>query len=263
MAPTNFDRQEVQLFIEKTIGCAGPENLKENREAFLNFKVTTSNIATLEKLVEHDATCLFEKGIQSCLQGVEDLLKGYEAWAIVKLYYASYYLLRCKLAMSDISIIRNQQIYTLNIKRDSKPKKFRLNSDHKATIALFKREFEGVDIFSTQSIDDNYPFDWLASMREWVNYRARNFPEPFNKTYFYQTSILSIEEQISIYLGDTTPHYCFDSDYACLALPIKHAQLTAKQFYGEGRTLTPPFKKFFKKRLAPKNIPTNLSFLCP
>jgi hypothetical protein len=234
------------------IQCAGADDLKGSKERFLKFTATHRNLNLIRDLQRTDAICLFQKGIQSYFQGVEDLLTGYEAWATVKLYYSTYYFLRCELAINGFSILRCPDICVFTSRVGEKPtllaKKNR-NNDHKSTIEIFSSKFSQSDVLLSQNIGSQTSYEWLSGMREWANYRSSNFPEVVDKGYFCSPSVFTIEEQITLFLNDDDYVYCFDQNFACLALPSKRAQLTAKNFRTADLSVSKRFKKFMEPRL--------------
>lgn len=54
---------------------------------------------------------------------------------------------------------------------------------------------------------------------------------------------MDIEDQVSMYLADDEPYFCFDPDYAALAIPIKRLQLTSRSVKASGISLSADFKK--------------------
>ena len=233
MIVTNSERQRVQLFIENKVGCNSADEVKSFKNAIKLYSVGHRDLNILTDLTKLDSISLFNKGRVSFFEAIKCLENGSESWAVVKFYYATYYFLRAEMLHEKIALIRCGQVFYLNIKVGNSPKlAFRkaAQNDHKSTLGLYKNKFEDTDITLGNSIDSVSPYDWLCSMREWANYRSADFLEKDGKSFFYSFSSLDIQEQINMFLDDETPIHCFDADFACLALPIKRAQLTWKKF---------------------------------
>ena len=233
MLITNTERQRVQLFIENKVGCNSVSELKKFKNAILSYNIEYRDLEYLVDLTKSDSISLFNKGRVSFFEAIKCLENGSESWAVVKFYYATYYFLRAELLHAKFALIRCNQVYYLEIKAGKSPVKAykrAAQNDHKSTLGLYKKIFEDTDITLSNSIDSVSPYDWLCSMREWANYKSADFIEKDGKSFFYSFVSLDIQEQIDMFLNDNIPTHCFDADFACLALPVKRAQLTWTKF---------------------------------
>ena len=207
-----------------------PINLHNYVQKFEGFTVGYANSSVLNVALKKDANALLRKGIESLLQGLSGLDAGHKTWALIKLYYATYFFLRAELAFDDVAILRCRSIYTLAVALAQKPQKMsgkKAKGDHQATIALFSRHFAGRDVLLSQQIDTQNPYEWLRDQRDWVNYRRRDFLDDVPQDGIFSNS-MSFSDQVTLYCDDQIPIYCFDHDYAALALPVKRAELSIK-----------------------------------
>jgi hypothetical protein len=231
MVVINSERHATQLMIEGFLGCAKFDEVIDKRQNFKDYKVLYSQVASLRHCVEQDAFTFYERAVQSLFEAIYGINSGLEGWPIIKLYYSIFFLLRCELALNHIALIRSPDIHYLRCDPNQllTPvlKKCR-GSDHKAVIFTFKQLLGDADILSSQLIDEMYPYTWMGELREWVNYKSNSFPEAGNISHFFSKSIMDIEDQIAMFLIDHEPYFCFDADYAALALPIKRAQHTSR-----------------------------------
>lgn len=262
MGPINSDRQKVQLLIESEIGCRGAEHLKDFSLAFESYKISHQKIGIFRKAAEQDVVNLFERANLSLALGIGDSLNGNDAWAVVKLYYAVYYFLRAELALNGYSIIRCKSLHYLKVATGETPKKWRKeNTDHKATIGMFKQFLSEGDVLSSNSIDGEYAYEWLSSMREWANYRLSNFPEFTLRDLFFDRSHTDINDQVEYAVEDSTPYLCFDKDYACLALPIKRAQISSRNFLANGLSPSSNYLKHIDAKFRELKLSSKLDFI--
>jgi hypothetical protein len=222
----NSDRHAVQLFVESRIGCASSDQLAGLVGCFEAYEITHQDLPQVKAALIEDAEAYFRKGVSTTLQALAGLDQGHESWALIKLYYAVYFFLRESLAVDGVSVLRCRNIYTLDADYAAKPLKrtgTRFRGDHVATISLHKDRFDGRDILNSQRIEELNPYDWLRDKREWINYRRRLFIDGAGINGSLSHAI-PYADQISRYCEDQIPIFCFDADYAALALPIKRFQ---------------------------------------
>jgi len=225
---TNSDRHLAQLFVEASIGCASASKLVDSVAEFEAYRIGHQDSEVILQALREDGASLMKKGIQTTIQALAGFDLGHESWGLIKLYYSTYYFLRAALAYDGLAFLRCRNIYTLEMGLNSSPikrsgKAFR--GDHQATIKLYMDRLDGRDILLSQSIEDIKCYDWLRDKREWINYRRREFIDPEGvKGLNSRTD--SYAKQITTYCADSIPIYCFDPDYAALALPVKRAQIS-------------------------------------
>ncbi|WP_374944944.1 hypothetical protein [Sphingomonas sp.] len=227
---TNSDRHLSQLFVEGRIGCQSSSQLLTLVHSFENYTINHQDLPQLSAALSVDAGAYFDKGIITVFQALAGLDQGHESWALIKLYYAIYFFLRDELANDGIAILRCKNIYTLEVQYGAKPVKRagpRYRGDHHATISLHQDRFIGRDLLTSQNIEGESPYNWMKDKREWINYRRRYFIDQVGARGI-SSADESFSKQIDRYCKDTIPIYCFDPDYAALALPIKRAQLSIK-----------------------------------
>jgi len=238
-------RLRIQAFIESEVGCTDVEKWKSYSAQFKSFAVTEHNKATLRTLLAEDTENLYFKAILSIAEALDALNRGLHSWAVVKLYYSVFYLLRCSMAAKDLCFVKSSGIYTLKLKTGEVPVKRdggirngeQVRGDHKTVIATYIKEFGHNDIFLSNHIEENIPvYDWIMKRREDVNYRNVSFQEPdesiFNSKLF-KNPLLST--QIDEYFNNII--YCFMEDHCCLALPIRLAERTAGELRSAFNTI--------------------------
>lgn len=236
----SFDRYRVQSAVELDIGCTDLTKWKSYLHKFKDYKVTESRKEQLLVELKKDTCDIYFKAIFSLADAINSLSHGRHSWAVIKLYYSVFFLLRCSLATRSIAFLKNNGIYTLSLEEDEKPKRRdtgthmgeRVSGDHKTTIVTFMSVFSDTDILLSNTVNGKNIYDWLMELRNQVNYRERAFTEPDNKYFF---SILfdeaRIKEQVEIYLNDDVPIYCFDEDHCALAAPLKLATIVRQQLF--------------------------------
>ena len=96
------DRFKVQVAIEKEIGCSDPSQLTAQKGHFKQkiqaITVTGNLLSSLELAAAADASDTYFKALLSIAEALDGIARGTHSWAIVKLYYSVFYLLRCKMA---------------------------------------------------------------------------------------------------------------------------------------------------------------------
>ena len=225
---TNSERHLVQLYVEAKIGCPSSADLVNCVGAFEAFQIDHADFAALNTALNNDAEAMLRKGIQTITQALAGLDAGRESWALIKLYYATYFFLREGLARDGNAFLRCKNIYTLDIKHGESPVKRTgkaYRGDHLSTIKLFSDRFLGRDPLLSQNIDDVAAYDWLRDKREWINYRRRDFFDGSGTPGFSEAE-MSYPDQVNLYCNDSIPIFCFDPDFAALALPLKRAQFS-------------------------------------
>ena len=114
----SFKRNDVQLYIEYAQNCYDVEQWGSYKKKFLEWKIEDKDVIPLNSCRESDITTYFFKALESFLLAVEDLHCGKQSWAIVKLYYSIFYLLRCDILLAGHLIVRNGALYYTKLKID-------------------------------------------------------------------------------------------------------------------------------------------------
>lgn len=222
----NFERYKAQLFVEEKIGCASSVDLPYYVYEFENYKIDRRDLRILQDALVDDADAMFHKGVQTLIQALSGLDSGFESWALIKLYYATYFFLRERLARDGSAFLRCKNIYTLDIKFGESPKKRTgkfYRGDHLSIATLYSERFSDRDILLSQSIEGLNAIEWLRDKREWINYRRREFIDGIGMLGFNNKN-KEFSEQVKTYCSDKLPIFCFIPDSATLALPLKFAQ---------------------------------------
>lgn len=232
------DRFKVQKLIELEIGCSDPENLRAYKSALESLVVSRSLQIKLSVASCDDAAGLYFKAILSITEATVALSRGYHSWAVVKLYYAVFYLMRCILAARLFAIIKCSGIYTLENNVGAKPVKrdkgsFRgqgIRGDHKTVLATYVADIGSGDKIISNKIGDDTVFEWMMKRREEVHYRAPTFLEP--DFHNFEASIHrdgKLGFWVEQYLSDVDFIYCFQENHCCLATALKFAQQASSE----------------------------------
>lgn len=239
----HFDRSAVQEFFEQRVGCPNAETFADFVEPLAGIRLTMDDANALVESARADIQGQFERAALTLLQAIADIEVRNRLWATVKLYYSVFYALRVELHLNGLSIVRCGKIFTCDRKYGSTLTRYNNaeKGDHAIAISLASKHLTGIDILLDAKIDGKSTYLWMKSLREIVQYKMRNPPETVGYDPFFPANQMSISEQIQLYLNDTDPYYCFDADYAALAIPIKRFQITAKNVQSEKIPLTKEF----------------------
>lgn len=130
---------------------------------------------------------------------------------------------RLKLAMGEMPFGTNNKKY---------------NSTHGGTISHYKDVFVGTDILLTNLIDDVDVYQWMENVRDIVNYREVGFEEPecldIWKKYKESIEANSLSDLLELLINDSQYIYCFQEEYAVVAIPIKRMQQTIADLANNG-----------------------------
>lgn len=229
----SFNRFRVQTYIETALGCTNPEHWHSYRQKVESYKLPNQDESNIKTQLLQDGEDLFYKGIYSLIEGISSVSMGRHSWAVVMFYYSIFYFLRSSLASKGYAFIKNQSAYIWEIRANKTPlkknsKKYR--NDHVAIINLYYEIVGNNDLLSTNTIEGRSVYLWLMDLRNQVNYRQREFREPdyIPEYNFAKNSIKSdnFSGLLNSYYNDNVPIFCFDSDHACIAAPLKRAVLT-------------------------------------
>jgi len=253
---TNFDRCRTQVFIENKIGCSGSHDLKSFSDKFSQYKISHVDLTELKDLNLRDGRDLFYKGMLSLSEAISDLHHGLSSWAVVKIYYATFFFIRSSLCMQNYCIIRtHQNPHSLDLRVGEsiqKIKQGRIHGDHKLTFVAWRKLIgESKDILLTNKVDGTETYVWLMEAREATQYKHITFKEPKCLNFLSPIFEGSLESLIDTYLEDIVPIYCFDADHACLAIPLQRAMLTYKHVLDNKLMLNPDEKMVISSILDP------------
>lgn len=225
----SFDRYRVQSEVELDIGCLDLTKWGSYLQKFKDYELTENKCNKLMHELKYDAADLYFKGLFSLVDAINSLSQGRHSWAVIKVYYSVFFLLRCSLATKKITFLKNNGIYSLMLEAGEKPIRRdcgkymgeKVSGDHKTTVVTYISIFSDIDILLTNNIHGKNVYEWLMELRNQVNYRERVFTEPHNK-YFFASLFdkKTLKTQIETYLNDSVYIYCFDDEHCALAMPL-------------------------------------------
>lgn len=235
----SFDRYRAQLLCENLLGCASFEEFLN--ADFDSFVLDTPNAYQYSNVLKEDASDLFYKGMLSLKEGLTGFLQRNYSWAVVKLYYSTFYMIRADLAIRDYGLIRHRSVYYLEANSGSMPltkgkkgaNRKRYSGDHKSTINYYEDLFSNSDILLSQNLEGLSSYEWLMKKRERINYQERTFNEPTCSDFLNYIDIEIKSGRFNELLNEIiNDNYVktFQPEYAALAIPIKRAILTKKTF---------------------------------
>ncbi len=231
-----------------------------------SFSIDSSKNFLLESDLLNDSRDFFFNGLLSLVQAISDARKMCYSWATIKAYYSLYYFLRSSLACRGFGICRyEKELFYLENKLGNTFQKIHNggtlsgttnNNDHSAVIELSKNilyKLNNIDILQSNTIDSRHPYDWFKDMRDIINYKKQSFLEPkyldiWENIHDYSRK-KTIEKIVNKYLNDSSNIYCFQTEDAILALPIKRFQLTKNDLNINNLTLSLEQMQFLKSTL--------------
>jgi len=226
----SFKRNDVQTYIENKQGCFDIESWSSYKAKFVDWTIESSDISPLTNCINSDLSSYFFKAFESFSLAIDDLHNRKFSWAIVKLYYSTFYLLRCEILLANYLIVRNGGLFYSELQAGKKFELFtkgKVRGDHQLTIAFVKelhRNNSIIDPILGNLIDDTDAYTWLMQNRERVNYQQKNFIEPdidenFNhiNQYFESNTIIDLFR----FYNSKNYSICFDLDHSILSIPYK------------------------------------------
>lgn len=240
----HFERSAVQEFFERRVGCPAPDDFSQFLDKLSILKLSLSDSAILFDKVMLDAQAQFERCALTLFQALFDLESGNKMWAVVKFYYSVFYAIRAELHLNGLSIIRCNRVFTTDGKAGSSLVRYnnkKERGDHAIAIALMIKYLKDYDIMQAASVDGDNVYTWMKTRREIVQYKMRQPPEIFGYDPFFPRKQMGFVDQVSMFLADSDPYFCFDADYSALAIPIKRFQLTAANAKKHGVHLSKEF----------------------
>ncbi len=226
----NSERFKLQQLVELSIGCANHKELSKYKADLESFTISQNDLVKFENALREDSGNTLYKGVISLLEALASISDGHQSWAIVKLYYASFYFLRVLFGARGFGLIKCKgEIYILKIEPGHKPsrqtgKKFNgqdTRGDHKTTIYIFEKVVGVGDLLLSNTIQDESVLEFMMNSREAVHYRHPTFSEPAFD--FFDNTILSDEglaKWIEDYVRDPTGVFLFLDQHSCIATPL-------------------------------------------
>lgn len=260
---TPSKRAATQRYFEEKFGVASAGDLALFCDDIRSLRLTLADEQSLLDCLVDDAIASFERATISLFQALCDLQTGDRLWSAVKLYYSVFYALRCELFLEGYCTIRAGKVLIFDCRQGQKCSQYngRASGDHSMAIVLSKRFFAANDVLQSQTIDGQSVYEWLKSVREVVHYQMKRPPELEDFDPFFPDIHWDIGNQIETFLEDADPYYCFDPDYAALAIPIKRFQTTAKKMMKRNFRMRPDFLNFIQRYLTEGRLPRKISHL--
>jgi len=243
----SFDRFRAQTLCERILGCSSFDDFHSADISTLILDRTNA-YAFKNSLIE-DSKDLFYKGHLSLLEGLNGFQNKNYSWAVVKCYYSIFYMVRADLALRDYGLIRHKAIYYLEAKDGATPitkgrngaNRTNYSGNHKSTLNYYKDLFSMSDILLSQNIDGLNPYEWMMKKREQVHYQERHFNDPLGSDFLeyivneiHAGNFTALIDEIILDQYIKT----FQNEFAPIAIPIKRALLTKKNFDNNGIILS-------------------------
>jgi hypothetical protein len=194
-----------------------------------------------------DAKDYFQCGVISFVDALCSIERGFYSWATVKLYYAVFYALRARLALSGdciFHVVTKPKV--ISARAGASTAKLPGNT-HKAVLKRFQT-IHSSDYFLSQDIAGEDPLDWFVDKREDANYRSARFVEPDIPPYFEFARHTPIRQMLTAYLSDDV--YVFDAEHAMIAFPFKLLRSLRASLRVDGLSpLLPSEIDFLKEKL--------------
>jgi hypothetical protein len=200
-----------------------------------SYPLDNSFVNDIKSIKNIDVQNLYFNGILSIVEALKGINKGFYSWSTVKLYYSSFYLLKCSLISNDIIIFRQgRDVYYAILEVGEFVKKIPSDNktDHQSSIWLFNEIYANSDLLLSNTINDINPLTWLRNKREEINYKHDVFQEP-DPPYFWldidqMISEKNLSKVVSQFINDDSYLYTFQEEYAILAVPLVRLALTYK-----------------------------------
>ena len=209
------------------MGCADLSQWNSYRDSLPTLVLDSFDEIELKDRLRQDVKSLYFKGCYSLLRGLADMDAGHYSWAIIKFYYAIFYYLRSSLGSKNIAYIKCKSPFVLKTHAGQAPVKKggnKFRNDHSAMIAIWIEEDNDNDILLTNNIEEIVTYTWMQEQRNKIQYRKSTFEEPVADEALIAVTSPNLSYWIESILDDEIDHfYCFDPDYAALALPLKRS----------------------------------------
>ncbi|MBY5501242.1 hypothetical protein HFO82_21845 [Rhizobium leguminosarum] len=174
--------------------------------------------AQLHLALLSDALSLAQVSLATCFEGIYGVSTKRFTWAKVKLYYSTFYAIRARLMLAEISIFYvGRTPHALEARAGASIRKKSGNS-HTVAFDEYERLFAG-DVTLSQEIAQTPPLRWIEEQRNEASYRSAPFKDPDVPTEFTKPSS-KIRAHLQAYLEDNTYIYTFDPEHALIAYPL-------------------------------------------
>lgn len=260
----SFKRNDIQEFVEYDNGCLDKEKWPSYKANLIAWPISENNFSKLQRCKESDIISYFFKAAQTFIQAIDEIKNKRYAWSIIKLYYSSFYLLRCDILRSNYIMVRCGAFFYGKIEIGQSLIQFRkknIRGDHQFTIALAEKLYEEGEVFDPildNKIDDLTSYTWLLKNRERVNYQMKNFSDPYSDSitthfdsYFKESKISDL---LMFYARNNDYSICFDVEHAILAIPFKKLQVTFKFIKGSLSLTDKEYRKMVDLKWTLENL---------
>lgn len=180
--------------------------------------LSTSERQNLELRLREDAKDYYQAALVSIVDGLRSISDGFFSWATVELYYAVFYSLRSRLALSGECVLYEGHSPRLMTTAAGAVVSKLSGNTHHCVLKHFSRTFP-LDFFLSQTIELIEPLVWLEDRRTDVNYRNSRFCEPVPPTFLSYAAATDRRQMLGGYLIDDV--YVHDPDHAMVAFPFR------------------------------------------
>jgi hypothetical protein len=188
-----------------------------------SYTLNYADAAYIEQILHEDAKDYLYSGIISFANACASIRVGYYSWSTVKLYYATFYMIRGLLANAGVCIwyMGNKPMILKaaagqHMRKPPGGKK--AGTTHGIVLETAKRELSNDVIFS-QPIAGVHAVEWMRERREEANYWHSRFVEPGVPDHMEMVDQNGLRRLITAYLSDVLS-FAFDPDHAIIAYPI-------------------------------------------
>ena len=223
----NFNKSKLQEAYESILGGETEKRKNDYKNKFENHLLSNEDIERLKIPSYSDANDYFYNACICMFEAIDGVCDRRYSWATVKLYYSIFYALRSSLLCKGYALVRyGKYIYRLKLQEGEEPlyNKKKCANSHMATLYHYKEVFMESDVLGDNTIDDKDAYGWMEDVRNIVNYKSVNFMEPDHLEVWdevdealYNDSLLKLIENIC---NDDTYLYCFQPEYAVIAIPL-------------------------------------------
>jgi hypothetical protein len=215
--------------------------------------------ASIEHILHDDAKDYLYYGIISFANACASIRFGYYSWSTVKLYYASFYMIRGLLANAGICIcyMGNKPMIvkaTAGERLRRPPAVKRAGTTHGIVLETAKRELSNDLIFS-QPIAGMHPVEWVREWREEANYWHSRLFEPGVPDQMRMVHQNGIRKLVTAYVSDLLA-FAFDPDHAIIAYPMLVWEKLKEQILAKSGTVLEDEEQSYLRSLFVDNAGT-------
>jgi hypothetical protein len=187
------------------------------------YAINYADAAYIAQVLCDDAKDYLYSGIISFANACASVRVGYYSWSTVKLYYATFYMIRGLLANAGICVwyMGNKPMLlraAAGEQMRKPPGGKKAGTTHGLVLETAKRELSNDVIFS-QPIAGIHAVEWMRERREEANYWHSRFVEPGVPDHMKMVHQNGLRRLISAYVSDVLS-FAFDPDHAIIAYPI-------------------------------------------